>query len=165
MREPKRFSHAGRAYEIVMVPGSNGFSVRAYDQDGHGVGRIFSVTQESEEKPKSPESDPAVDTLMQLAQEEIKRDRFEKLKRPARRPLSSSRKSSYRVSYKSFSDQLIELPDKFDHVDEAVDAAWVLLNAGIAKMVDIPDPKHKGGAGGLRHQQIVDRGKKLGFVL
>jgi len=49
------------------------------------------------------------------------------------------------VSYTTFGDQELELPDRFDLLDEAVAAAWVLLNAGSARMVDIPDPKRKGG--------------------
>jgi hypothetical protein len=69
------------------------------------------------------------------------------------------------VSYTTFGDQELELPDRFDLLDEAVAAAWVLLNAGSARMVDIPDPKRKGGSGGLLHSQIIDRGKRRGYVI
>ncbi len=165
MPEPKKFSHKGKAYEVMIIPSACGFTVRAYDQDGRGVGRTFSVTHQTEGKPKSGEGDPAVTALMQLAQEEIKKDRFKELKRPDGWTVRHLRKSSYRVSYKSFCDQEIELSDRYDHLDEAVEAAWVLLNAGIARMVDIPDPEHKGGDGGLRHRQIVARGKNLGLIL
>jgi len=165
MPKPKKFSHKGKAYEVEILPSANGFTVRAYDQDGRGVGRSFSVTHETVGKPEGVEDDPAVTALMQLAQEEIKQDRFKELKSPDERTVRHLRKFSYRVSYKSFCDQEIELPDRFDHLDEAVEAAWVLLNAGIARMVDIPDPEHNGGDGGLRHHEIVDRGKNLGLIL
>ena len=164
MPKPKKFSHKGKAYEVMVIPSADGFTVRAYDQDGHGVGRIFSVTHQTEGKSKTVEGDPAVTALVQIVHEEIKQDRFKELKRPYGRDVRRLRKS-YRVSYKSFSDQKIELPDRFDHIDEAVEAAWVLLNAGIARMVDIPDPEHNGGDGGLRHHQIVARGKDLGCIL
>jgi len=106
-----------------------------------------------------------VTALMQLAQEEIKQDRFKELKSPDGRTVTRLRKSSYRVSCTSFCDQEIELPHRFDHIDEVVEAAWVLLNADIARMVDIPDPEYNRGDSGLRHHEIVDRSKNLGFIL
>jgi len=164
MPEPRKFSHKGKAYEIAVSRSDNGFSVRAYDRDSHGVGRIFSVAQEGEGKLESLKDDHAVAALMRLAEEEIRQERFRELKRPDRRTARRLRKSAYRVSYKSFSDQELELPDRFNHLDEAVEAAWVLLNAGLARMVDIPDPE-RNKEGGLRHNQIVDRGKTMGLIL
>jgi hypothetical protein len=160
----KKFSHKGKPYEVMVIPGRDGFSVRAFDQSGHGVGRIFSVTYESAGDFGRATDDPAVAALMQLAQEDIKEERPKELKKADARIVRHTGKLAFCVSYTSFGNRELELPDRFDNLDEAVEAAWVLLN-GIARMVDIPDPKRKGGSGGLRHSQIVDRGKQRGYLI
>ncbi len=161
----KRFSHKGKAYEVSVIPGCDGFSVRAFDQSGHGVGRIFSVTYETAGDFGRVAGDPAVAALMQLAQEDIQQERLKELKKADARIVGHLGELAFCVSYTSFGNRELELPDRFDHLDAAVEAAWVLLNAGLARMVDIPDPKRKGGTGGLRHSQIVDRGKQLGYLI
>jgi len=70
----------------------------------------------------------------------------------------------FKVTYSKIGNEEKQLPDAFGHQDEAVKAACTLLVAGKAKYVDIPDPKHEGGGGGLRHSQIVERGKQLGYL-
>jgi hypothetical protein len=161
----KKFSHRGKTYDVIVTPGRDGFSVRAFDQSGHGVGRMFSVTYETEGDFGRVTGDPAVAALMQLVQEDIKKKHLKEPKKADARIVGQLRELAFCVSYTSFGDQELELPERFDHLDDAVEAAWVLLNAGIARMVDIPDPKRKGGSGGLRHSQIVDRGKQRGYVI
>ena len=142
----KKFSHKGKTYEVMVTPGRDGFSVRAFDQSGHGVGRRFSVTYETEGDFRRVTGDPAVAVLMQLAQEDIEKKHLKEPKKANVRIVGHLGEFAFCVSYTSFGDQELELPDRFDHIDEAIEAAWVLLNAGIARMVDIPDPKRKGGA-------------------
>jgi hypothetical protein len=42
----KKFSHEGKPYEVMVIPGRDGFSVRAFDQSGHGIGRMFRCNAE-----------------------------------------------------------------------------------------------------------------------
>ena len=77
----KKFSHKGKTYEVMVTPGRDGFSVRAFDQSGHGVGRMFSVTYETEGDFRRVTGDPAVAALMQLAQEYIEKKHLEEPKK------------------------------------------------------------------------------------
>jgi len=106
--------------------------------------------------------DDAVDALMQLAQDDIEHERVPELKK-ALLDLKHDRKLRYGVTYKLIGNEEHEHPDRFEHMDEAVKVACELLDQRKARVVDIPDPAGKGGGGGMRHSDIVQRGTQLGF--
>ncbi len=158
----KRFSHKGRQFTLKAQARNNEVVVRAFDEQGEGVGRTFGVTWETAIDYRIMQVDDAVDALMQLAQDDIEHERVPELKK-ALLDLKHDRKLRYGVTYKLIGNEEHEHPDRFEHMDEAVKVACELLDQRKARVVDIPDPAGKGGGGGMRHSDIVQRGTQLGF--
>ena len=159
----KKFSYKGENYEIRARAQADEVVVQAFDSKGQKFGRSFAVRYETASDFKSATGDSAIESLIQVAQDDIEQERLPELQKALAGVVSSDHGMGFNVIYYNVGNEEQQLPDTFGHLDEAVKAACDLLVAGKAKFVDIPDPKQKGGGGGLRHSQIVERGKQLGY--
>jgi hypothetical protein len=161
----KPFVFKGKSFEVRAIAQENEIAVRVFDESDHGIGCTFRITWETASDYERVQGDEAVEALMRLAREDLEGERIPELKKGIAGIIEGEgRELAFKIVYKDVGNQEHEWPDRFGHPDEAVKKACELLNERKAKFVDIPDPKDRGGGGGLRHVQIVDRGKQLGYL-